>query len=250
MAEHSESFRWPVLPAPYVAALREAVTYVLESFDADGIIATGTIVRGNPHASSDLDLYVVHRHAFRQRVQRFFRAVPVEIFVNPPEMIRSYFEEEHASGRPITAHMLATGAVVLARTPVVDELCREATSWLAKPSYPTEGQALRMRYAAATRFEDGIDVVDIDPATANMVLSEAVSDMLQLYCRTKRGTLPRQKDLLSFVAELDPALGEQARRFFGDATFAERREVAEDIADRTIGVRGFFTWDSGPEPVV
>jgi hypothetical protein len=37
--------------------------------------------------------------------------------------------------------------------------------------------------------------------------------------------------------------------FFSAATVAERLRAAQALADRTIGARGFFPWDSGPEPV-
>ena len=64
-------------------ALRDAVSFVLGSFKAVGIIASGTIVRGNPDATSDIDLWVIHLEPNRQRIQKFFNSVPVEIFVNP-----------------------------------------------------------------------------------------------------------------------------------------------------------------------
>lgn len=241
--------RWPPLPPRYAAALREAVAFVLERFDVEGVVATGTIVRGAPHASSDLDLYVVHRAPFRQRVQRFFGGVPAEIFVNPPAAIRGYFEEEHRDARPLTAHMLATGAVVLARGPAVGALRAEAAAWLARPSYPSDAEAVRARYGAATRYEDAVDVVDTDPATAAMLLGHAVTAMLELHCRAADGRVPRAKDLLGRVAQLDPVLGALAARAFSDAPLAERQAAAAQVADWTIGARGFFAWDSGPEPV-
>jgi hypothetical protein len=40
--------RFPELPEPYDSALREAVAYVLDRVEPLGIIASGTIVRGNP----------------------------------------------------------------------------------------------------------------------------------------------------------------------------------------------------------
>ena len=40
----------------------------------------------------------------------------------------------------------------------------------------------------------------------------------------------------------------QAAAFFTAATPSERVTAANALADRTIGTRGFFEWDSGPEP--
>lgn len=246
---------WPPLPARYAAALRAAVAFALGEADAVGVVAAGTIVRGVPHASSDLDLYVIHEASIRRRVQRYFgdpalgAPVPAEIFINPPAAVRAYFAEEHADGRPLTAHMLATGYVVLARGPALPALRHEAAAWLERPSHPSAAAAVRARYDAATRYEDAADVADEDPATAALLLARAVTAMLELWCHTTAGTVPRGKDLLARVAALDPALGALARRVFSDAPFPERRAAAAAVADRTIDARGFFEWDSGFEPV-
>ena len=69
-----ENCNFPKLTAKYDMALREAVSFVLASFKPVGIIASGTIVRGNPDTTSDIDLWVVHLEPIRQRIQKFFNA--------------------------------------------------------------------------------------------------------------------------------------------------------------------------------
>ncbi len=114
--------KWPDLAEPYASALRDAVAFVLDRVDPVGIVACGSVIRGTPSPNSDLDIYVVHEADWRQRIQRRFGGVPAEIFINPPTAIRGYFETERRAGRPITAHMLSTGFVVLDRDPVVQGL--------------------------------------------------------------------------------------------------------------------------------
>src|SRR5262249_40277600 len=126
---------FPKLPHKYDRALREAVSFVLEQFKPIGIIAAGTIVRGTPDAASDLDVWVIHLTPMRQRLQKFFHGVPAEIFVNPPWVIRKYFVQDQGEARPISAHMMATGTVVLATDPVVEELRQTAISLVS--SSPT-----------------------------------------------------------------------------------------------------------------
>jgi hypothetical protein len=142
--------------------------------------------------------------------------------------------------------MLCTGHIVLAQGGLLEELRQEARGWLAQPSYPSEATTIRARYAAATKYEDATDIADDDPAAATMLMSQGVAAMLELWCRTRVGSVPRGKDLLSRVAELDPVLGLLARRVFSDASFVERQAAAAEVADRTISTRGFFEWDSGP----
>ena len=239
--------RWPPLSATVDAALREATRFVFAEVDPVGIIATGSIIRGQGHGSSDLDIYVIHEAPFRRRVQQFFRDVPAEIFINPPHAVRGYFVEEHRDGRPITAHMLATGFVVYSSAAIVEELRAEAREWWERPTLLSEADATRERYGIATRLEDGADVTHADSRTATMLLNQAVASMLEFFCLTKAGRVPRSKELLALTEALDSEVGRLATAFFSAATTTERLQAAEALADRTIGARGFFPWDSGPD---
>lgn len=249
LADKLAQCKWPVLGERHTQALKEAVAFVFGETDPQAIVATGTIVRGRSHTSSDLDVYVVNEGEFRRRVQRFFNGVPTEIFINPPHTIREYYAEENADGEPITAHMLATGTIVYSTGPIIDTLRAEAREWLDRRSELSESQLVAARYAAVTRFEDAMDVASADEATATMMMSMAVIAMLELVCRMKAGRIPRRKDLLGMVEAIDDKLGVAARDFFTAADFGERQRSAERIADRTIGARGFFEWDSGEWPV-
>jgi predicted nucleotidyltransferase len=240
---------WPPLAAPFDASLQQATRFVFAEVRPVGVIATGTIVRGEGHAGSDLDLYVVHTADFRRRIQRFFAGVPVEIFINPPNAIRQYFAEEHRDGRLINAHMLATGFVVYSSDPVVEDLRAEARQWLRRPTSLSQEAAIRERYAIAARLEDAADVVRADGPTATMLLTQSVASMLEFFCRSRTGRVPRSKELLASAAVQDAEVGRLAQAFFGASGVLERLQAAEQLADRTIGARGFFEWDSGNQPV-
>jgi predicted nucleotidyltransferase len=236
----------PPLAEPYRSALAEALRFIFDRFEPIGVVASGTIVRGNPSPSSDLDLFVLHRQPWRQRLQRFFRSVPAELFVNPPERVERYFEEEAADGRPITAHMLATGAVVYAADPVVEQLRARAAALLAAPPTAPAARLTALRYAAASQLEDGLDVAESDPATAQFFLNRAVDTALALRFWQAARWQPRGKELLAQLAVLDPPLADAARRFFAAPTHAERIALARLIVEGTAGATGFFEWESEP----
>ncbi|MHC4932292.1 MAG: hypothetical protein ACYTGV_08895 [Planctomycetota bacterium] len=237
--------KWPDLPDRFDRALREAVAYILDRFQVRGIVAAGSILRGAPDPSSDLDLYVIQIEPWRQRLQRFFGGVPAEIFVNPVEAIESYFEKEPKEGRPMTAHMIANGFVILDRDGVVAQLRRKATAIVERPVF-TEEALTYQRYLVALDFEDAMDMAGSDPATAGMIMARTVEEMLE-YHFLKRGCyLPRRKDLLG---ELPPDLQKDARAFFAEGDIARRLELAGRIADATIEARGFFEWESTPDPI-
>ncbi len=243
-----ERCNWPALPAPYDRALREAVRFILERYpQVEGIVASGSIVRGAPAPSSDLDIYVVHGAAWRQRVQRIFHGVPAEIFVNPPAQIRRYFVEERQAGRPITAHMWSTGHPVLALTPQVGSVQAEARAVLQQPPDYSPEHVTTTRYMAALLYEDAGDVAETDPETGLLILGRAVPAMLHYRFIAANQYLPRDKDLLRALEALDAPLARLARAYYCASQPAARFELAARLAEQTLATHGFFEWESEPE---
>ncbi|MCC6167166.1 MAG: hypothetical protein IT329_08075 [Caldilineaceae bacterium] len=238
---------WPELAEPYAAALREAAALILDRFDVWGIVAAGTPITGNPDRASDLDIQVIHARLQRQRIQRWCNRVPVEIFVNPPSMIRRYFADER--DRPCTAQMLAAGVVVLDRHPVVAELCAEARTWLATPPNLTPAQLTARRYGAADAYENAQDIQGRDPANARLILHEAVRLMLEYAFLSANRPLPRVKTKLVALVELNPSLGQLARDYYLASSTAQSFALAAAIAAQTIYTAGFFEWESPLEEV-
>ncbi len=248
--ENLKCCQWPDLPAHYDCALHQAVQYILATVpDVCGILLSGTILRGNPSPSSDLDIYVIHQQPWRQRLQRWFNDVPAEIFINPVKKVYEYFAEERRHARPITAHMLHTGFVILALDNNLAELRKQAAVELTRNPDPTQQQLTFARYLAATRYEDATDIAQTKPESANMILGQAVYAMLHYAFLKANRYIPRDKDLLITLAELDAQLAHKAAAYFRSAAFEERLALAQEIADSTIETRGFFAWELPPEDI-
>jgi predicted nucleotidyltransferase len=241
--------QFPILAEPYNQALHEAVAFILLRFTPLGIIASGSILRGNPDPASDLDLYVIHPQPYRQRIQKFFNGVPAEIFVNPPEQVRRYLIEEQAEYTPITAHMLTTGFPILELDPVIAELRQLALLSLAEPPMLSPEKLVFMRYMAANWLEDAADLARRDEATANLFLSQAVFEIVRVHLIASGKYLPRNKELISQTDALNPELGTLLRQFYLISDCASRLGLAYQIADRTVHIHGFFEWESSPEEV-
>ena len=240
---------FPNLPDKYDRALRQAVLFILEGFKPVGIIAAGPIIRGMPDAASDLDVWVIHLEPLRQRIQKFFNEVPAEIFVNPPWVIQKYFVQELGEGRPISAHMMATGTVVLATDPVVEQLRQTAISLIGSSPISTPQKLTAARYAAAAKLEDAMDVVARSPAAAHMLVSEAVRQMLQFVFLKAGRFIPRDKDILDALTDMDSDLAGKVQLFFESSDLTRRMQLGTELADRILQVRGFFEWNSEPEEV-
>jgi predicted nucleotidyltransferase len=212
-----------------------------------GIIAAGTIIRGNPSPSSDLDLYVLHRAPERQRVQRIFGGVPAEIFVNPPERAERYFASERHDGRLITAHMLASGFVVYDADPAVEALRARATQVLESRPEPSPGELVRRRYAVATGLEDAEDVAAVDADLCAALLCKVVEGAVQYRFWDARRWQPRAKDTLSALEALDADLAALVSAFYRTAHPTDRLRLGREIVSRTVGATGFFEWESPVE---
>lgn len=240
--------KWPKLSEKYDLALRSAVEFVLETYDPVGIVASGTIIRGTPDQSSDLDIYVIHKELFRQRLQKFFNGIPAEIFINPPVAIEGYFKEEQQARRPLTAHLLATGFVILDHDPAIETLQKKASSLLLEPP-PAPKDLIYQKYLIALLYEDAVDVVGKDPDTAHMIVNCAVVEMLN-FCFIRWGKfIPRQKSLLNELRKVDVNIAELAHNFYRTAALQEKMEIAGQMADKIVGERGFFEWEAPPNEV-
>ncbi len=232
----------PNLDPPFDDALEQALTFIRARTEPLGVLACGSITRGEGDASSDLDLYVVHAAPWRQRIQKRFAGVPAEIFVNPPGQIRRYMADEEESGRLITAHMLATGHVLFEDDKIVPALRLDARDRLAKvPALDPESLALK-RYLAACRCEDATDRRQTDPVAARRLMNRAVDAMLEYSLWNSGRWQPRDKDLLDV---LDDDVAALARLWLDDGDW----DAALELADKTIGTCGFFEWEWPRESV-
>ena len=239
---------WPKLTERYDIALRMAIDYLLENYEPVGIIASGTIIRGTPDKSSDLDIYVIHKEPYRQRLQKYFNGVPAEMFINPPFQVEKYFIEEQAARRPLTAHMLSTGYVILDIDPIIRILQQKAEGYLLEPPEAPQ-ELIYQRYLIALLYEDAVDIVEKDPDTANMIAHRAVVEMLD-YCFVKAGKfLPRAKSLLTELGKVDGEIAQLVRKFYQETNILEKVEIAGKLAEQTVGGRGFFEWASPPNEV-
>lgn len=244
-----EECRFPELAEPYSAALRAAVDFILERYRPLAIVAAGSILRGQGGPTSDLDIYVLHGEPWRQRVQRRFNGVPAEIFINPPQAVRRYFEDERRGGRPITADILSRGFPVYVDGPLLDELHAEAEAYLAAAPDLDEAALTWKRYMAADLLDNARDMVESDPLASAYFIYQALPEMLDFWFLAANRQPPRRKQLIAAVAALDPALGELVGCCYTTSDAAARFACAEQIAWRTLGAAGFFEWESRPEAV-
>lgn len=237
------------LPERYRSAFDAALKFTQRELTPDGILVSGTIMRGNPDPASDLDIVVIHHEPWRQRLQRVFDGVPAEIFVNPPTGIRRSFAQEAQAGRAVMAHMIATGQIIQDVSGIMLTLREEAAESLAAGPQLTDQDTLQRRYAIATSYEDAVDIIDRDPILASAMVIESVMNAARLAFLTQGRWLPRSKALFSDLDALDPDLSRQVREVIGASSARNQLTLARPIVQRIAGATGFFEWESDRQPI-
>ena len=192
----------------YRIALDQALTWIKSNYTATGIIVSGSIIRGNPNKNSDFDIFVIHDSLFRQRVQKFFNKVPCEIFVNNTEQVYQYFESELADNRPVSANIIATGKLYMGNdNQKIVALVDDAKKYISLPKPLTEEQLIFYKYAISNLFEDATDIYTTDKITTLYILDKVVMDIIHFIFYAKQQPLPRLKDRIEVLLQLDPIIG-------------------------------------------
>lgn len=228
---------------PFATALREVVAYAVEKYNPIGLFGAGSVMRGEGDLTSDIDLYVIFDADYRQIEHKFFNDVPCQLFCNPPERVKRYFVEERGrlNNGPTTAHMIASGTVILNRDPRVDQIIVEAKQALERPPKPNEAMLQLMRYHTVSAVENMLDVCQTDPDMAMLEICNALPDMLHYYFLKQGKYVPRHKDTLQALRDHDPELAQLIHQLF-TVELEKRFDILLEIADRTIEVRRFFEY--------
>jgi hypothetical protein len=245
-----EQCQFPPLDEPFATALREGVAYAIERYNPLAIIAAGSILRGEGDIYSDIDMYILFEGNYRQLVHKRFNGIAFQLFCNPLQRIPRYFTEERANvdGGPSTAHMLATGYVILDRDPRIAEIQQQAREVLHLPPNPNPSVLELLRYHAVDGLENVLDLRERDPDMALLTMGNVLPQMLNYYFAKNGKYIPRHKDALKRIREDDPELAALIHLLFA-AQDDSRYDILLQIADKTIEVREFFEYEWSPEEV-
>ena len=236
---------FPGLSPPHHVALDAALAYIFEHFEPFAVLLSGSVAAGNADASSDLDLNVLHRQPWRQRVQRRFAGVPTEIFINSPQWITTCLAQEVASGQLVLCHMLATGRVLFSSSEQTAELIEAARALLAAGPRFSDAALEHMRYSAACLFEDAFAAAAHDEATAALILNQAAEATFSFWFASRQRFSVRAKDRLATIRATSPAIAALLEQVLLVSGVSTRIFAGRQLAQLVLGHTGFFEWDSG-----
>jgi hypothetical protein len=137
--------------------------------------------------------------------------------------------------------MIADGIVILDRDPRIQQIRAEAKAALQLPPAPNNDMFQLMRYQAVSALENMLDVHKTDPDMALLEICIALPKMLNYYFLKQGQYIPRHKDTLNQIRELDPDLAQLIHELFM-VDNESRAEILLQIADKTIENRRFFEY--------
>ena len=233
----------------HTLALDQALSWIATQYEPIGIVVSGSIIRGNPNKNSDFDIYVIHNHPFRQRVQKYFNDVPCEIFVNNLDHIYQYFDSELKNNRPVTANILSTGVIYLGEeNQQIITLLDDAKKYARLSPPLTEQELLIRRYTLANLLEDVTDLLDVKEAmTLHYIMSKIVLEAIEFTFAKNQQPLPRIKERIPLLQEVEPAIGDLVARYYAATTIDEQYHAVKQLVFNLTGETGFFEWESIPE---
>ncbi|MCB0628161.1 MAG: hypothetical protein R2824_04185 [Saprospiraceae bacterium] len=189
----------------FLRAGEQYVAQTRQNKDVIGIIFTGSFIHGQLDANSDLDVFVILAPAcnYRERGNTWINGVEVEYFMNPPQQIRGYMQQEKS---PHTAHMLAHGRLVYCTTEVVVQLMQEAKTRLATPPPAMKQFEIELaRYHLDDLFKDLEDALACDDQlAAGLLKTTLINTGIDLFCKRHRLYRDKHKRLYHQLAGVDP----------------------------------------------
>jgi hypothetical protein len=226
-------------------ALNEAISWIEGNYTTIGIIASGSIISGIPSPTSDFDIYVIHEEKFRQRVQKYFKNIPCEIFINSIEQTKLSFLAEQKNNRPVTAHMISNGILLKGDSNEnIKSIVKEAKDFELKPKILTANEETFIKYGISNLLEDANDVVESDPMTCEYILVKIIDKIMDFWFLKKQIPLSRIKERMSLINRYDPEFLDQINKAFQSQNIIEKLDAVTKIVENIIGEKGYFEWVS------
>jgi hypothetical protein len=220
-------------------ALAVARRLIRERFrDARAAYLGGSASRGTATATSDLDIVVVLEGApapYRETVR--YGGWPVELFVHDETSLQRWYDREAVSWRPVLAHMVATGVVLLDSGMAVQLQDEAAAQLTAGPRPLTTPELFSRRYLLTDSLDDLVSAVSDDErdVIAGVVLTRAA----ELFLLSMGAWLGGGKWLVRNLHAADPRMATRLlaahRSAITTGEISGLVDVGEDILDAVGG---------------
>ncbi len=206
---------------------------------ADAIFVTGSVVRGEATAHSDLDLVVLFpkvERAYRESFEH--KGWPVEAFVHDPDTLRYFFENvDRQLGRATLAEMIAEGHEIPAATSLTAEMKTMAKTTLQDgPPALTDEEVQDRRYHISELLDDMRDPRNRQELVASATL--IYNELADYYFRTRRGWTCSGKAIMKRMKRTDPPFARKFGEAFDELFATGKSSRVIDLAEELMAPQG------------
>jgi hypothetical protein len=151
----------------------------------------------------------------------------LEIFCQDEPQIRSYFQHDLKEGKGIVISMFATGQIVHdSADGVLQRLTRRAKQlWKKGPQPLAAADRDRIDYTLTTSIQDIEDCLQLG-SRADLIINQALGELVQCYYLLQRAWLPRPKDRLTDLQWAAPEYWAIVDRIGRESDWRERAWLA------------------------
>lgn len=193
--------------------------------DVVGIIMFGSRARGDNRPDSDVDLVVILTEGYRRAVEHR-DSQNFEIIYTTEKSAFEYWE----SHKDDAAGLWAVAKILYDKDGTIEQLKSKIQKILI------EGKESIDSYQLGQFLFDAEDVLkyveyiaETDLTTANLVLTNKVFSLTELFFNIRQKWTPAPKQRLAQIKEISPELYGLLVEFYGEKSFKERLEIAKKI---------------------
>ena len=193
--------------------------------DVLGVIMFGSQARGNSRPDSDVDLVVILNEGFRRAIE-YYDGQDFEIIYTTAEGALAYW----ASHIDDAAGLWAVAEVLYDKDETIAKLKNEIQQVLDKGKKPIDKYQLgQFRFDAEDTLKYVEYIADADPTTANLVLTNKVFTLTELFFDIRQLWIPAPKQRMEKIKEISPDLYTLLTGFYANKPLEERLEMAKRI---------------------
>ncbi|HZY36109.1 MAG TPA: nucleotidyltransferase domain-containing protein [Mucilaginibacter sp.] len=193
--------------------------------DVLGVIMFGSEARGNSRPGSDVDLVAILTEGFRRTVE-YHEDQAFEIIYTTAKKALAYWEShiDDAAG------LWAVAKVLYDKDGTIGKLKNEIQQVLDKGKEPIdECQLGQFRFDAEDTLKYVGHIADADPTTANLILTNKVFTLTELFFDIRQMWIPAPKQRMEKIKEISPGFYTLLTEFYGDKPLWQRLEIAKKI---------------------
>ncbi len=206
---------------------------------ADAILVSGSVVRGEATAHSDLDLVVLFPHVERAYRESFFhKGWPVEAFIHDADTLRYFFDhvDKHL-GRATLAEMVVEGHEIPNSTPLTDQMKVRAQKALQDGPPDLSADDLQDRRYQISEILDDMR----EPRNRQELVGTATllyNELADFYFRTRHGWTGTGKSLVRRMKRTDAVFARKFTEAFDDLFLTGQSQRVIVMAEELMSEHG------------